>query len=132
MVRLGLALVTNQSSRSSQLLTRLECAYISNYVALNSRRPNMPWSIRKTAIYHCHDTQLQCSTWVMVAPSESAKSCLDQYISTYSPDISSNPFEIHVILLDDAIVSWRPYINYIAESCKKMVYHKAVIFFALC
>ena len=38
---------------------------------------------------------------------------MDKYLQNVDTVVSSNPFEIHLLLLDTALANWRPYVMYL-------------------
>ena len=107
----------------STMLRSPECAYSLKYVELNKRSLRKPWSIRQTAIYHQHacEQQGKVSTWLFVAPSERTKLSVESYMRESSDMIALNPFEIHLIVLDNLLANWRPYITYLTEKITEQV-----------
>ena len=105
------------------MLRSAECAYGVKYVELNKRSSRNPWSIRQTGIYHQHasEQQRKVSTWVLVAPSERTKLSVERYMKESSDMLASNPFEIHLIVLDNLLANWRPYIIYLTEKIAEQV-----------
>ena len=105
------------------MLISPECAYGLKYVDLNKRSSKSPWSIRQTAIYHQYacDQHAKCSTWLFVALSERSKLSVEKYMTESSEILESNPFEIHLIVLDNVLANWRPYIIYLTEKITEQV-----------
>lgn len=102
-------------------LTRAELAYGLRYVELNNRNPAEPWSIRQTAIYHKFRAISKASTWVMVSASKRAEQCIDRYVKSCVDLSPLNPFEIHLIVLDTTLATWRPYIVSLTEKIRQQV-----------
>ena len=100
----------------------LECAYGLRYVELNNRKDTVePWSIRQTVVYHKYSTQKQCSTWVFIAASNTVELRMDNYLKSVDTVVNSNPFEVHLIILDTALANWRPYVIYLTVKIMDMV-----------
>ncbi|MCJ1379470.1 hypothetical protein MMC17_002571 [Xylographa soralifera] len=98
-----------------------ECAYGLRYVELNNRMDTVePWSIRQTVVYHKYSIQQQSSTWVFIAASKTAELRMDRYIKSVDTMVDSNPFEIHLIILDTALANWRPYVIYLTVKIMDM------------
>jgi hypothetical protein len=90
-----------------------ECSYILRYVEFTNRPGRKdPWSLRQFAIYHRlkPNSQHRCSTWILVGASQRTEIRLDLYTRSIDDLTGANPFELHVIFLDTAIASWRPYL----------------------
>jgi hypothetical protein len=51
-----------------------------------------------------------CSTWILAGASQRTEVRLDRYTRSIDDLPGSNPFELHVIFLDTAVASWRPYL----------------------
>ncbi|KAG8534358.1 uncharacterized protein KY384_001202 [Bacidia gigantensis] len=92
-----------------------ECAYAIRYVDLNKRRDDKPWSLRQTAVYHRYDAQVQTSTWCCVAASEQVETCLDQFAEAFQRCDATTSFGAHAMLLDTALVGWRPFMINLTE-----------------
>jgi hypothetical protein len=90
-----------------------ECMYGLRFVELNGRgntsQPTSRWSFRQTAVYCCFGAVPKGATWIFVTPSRLAQERLDGYAS-FTHETSVNPFEIHLVLLDTAMVNWRHYL----------------------
>ncbi|KAF1940154.1 hypothetical protein EJ02DRAFT_406954 [Clathrospora elynae] len=95
-----------------------ECSYILRYVEFTNRPGGKkPWSLRQFATYHRYKSSQwsPCSTWILVGASQRTELRLDQYTRSIKDLIQANPFELHVIFLDTAIASWRPYLVYLTQ-----------------
>ena len=94
--------------------SNLECMYGLRFVELNGRgnayQPTSRWSFRQTAVYCSFRTASENSTWIFVTPSRLAQERIDGYASCRHEGLEFNPFEIHLLLLDTAIVNWRHYL----------------------
>jgi hypothetical protein len=71
-------------------------------------------------VYHKHKPETEscansCSTWILVGASQKTEERLDQYTRSIDNLVGSNPLELHVIFLDTAIASWRPYLVDLTE-----------------
>jgi Mg2+ and Co2+ transporter CorA len=88
-----------------------ECMYGLRFMELNGRDdPNQPtykWSFRQSAIYCKICTNPQEATWVFTSPQAAVQCQLDQYIHRSADVGTSNSFEIHLLLFDNAIANWR-------------------------
>ena len=103
------------------LLTMTDCAYGIRFAELNKRDQRRPWSIRQTSIYHKYRTETRASTWVMVAASKSLETNIDRYVRSCTDIPQLNPFEIHVLILDNALVNWRQCILHLTERATQQV-----------
>jgi len=95
------------------LLTSQECAYTLRYAEYTNRDGKLPWSLRQMTTYHRYkkDDTAPYSTWILVGASARAEFLLDLYCRNINkPMTDMNPFEIHVMFLDIAVASWRPYL----------------------
>ncbi|KAH7359966.1 hypothetical protein BKA66DRAFT_573713 [Pyrenochaeta sp. MPI-SDFR-AT-0127] len=102
----------------SNLYRGFECSYILRYVEFTNRSEKRnPWSLRQFAIYHRYkpSEQSRCSTWILVGASQRTELRLDRYTRSIEDLIQANPFELHVIFLDTAIASWRPYLVHLTQ-----------------
>ena len=105
----------------SSRLTNLEIAYGLRYAELNNRPVQDPWSIRQTAVYHKYKANDKSSSWVIIAASKRTETSLDRYIKSCEDIAQSNPFEVHLIVLDTALANWRPYIISLTERITQQV-----------
>ncbi len=113
-------------------------AYVLRRVELNGRGGvdgESPWSIRQTAVYQKRtetqsreeasiDHQNPRSMFLLIAPSQNVKlqfeQCLDQEISVMIPPLSC--WNVHRILLSDALRGWADYMAYLEKKLKKLVW----------
>jgi hypothetical protein len=105
-------------------LTFKECSYILRYIEFTNRLGvKFPWSLRQFAVYHRYKPKSgrACSTWIVVGASQRTEKALDDYTRSIEDLSASNPFELHLIFIDTAIASWRPYLVYLT----KLVEHQA-------
>lgn len=109
-----------------EVLNVTECAYALRYVVRNNRPTGPGWSIRQTVTYHRYNMETRSSSWVFVAPSVDAEEQLSRYLTNCSDLSISNPFEFHLILLDIALATWRPYIVQLTETIKQQVFFLTV------
>jgi Mg2+ and Co2+ transporter CorA len=92
----------------------LECMYGLRFIDLNGRgnlhQPTSRWSLRQTAVYCRPRPSTNEGTWILVTPSSLAKHRLTELFNDQARNSPSNPFTIHVLLLENAIANWRPYL----------------------
>jgi hypothetical protein len=100
-----------------------ECAYGVRYVEFTNRDEESPWSLRQFAVYHKYvpKASARCSTWVLVGATQRTEKSLDQYQKENAQLQKAHPFELHIIFLDVAIASWRPYLAYLLEKAAQLV-----------
>jgi hypothetical protein len=91
-----------------------ECMYGLRFVELNGRgnacQPTSRWSFRQTAVYCSFRSAPEDSTWIFVTPSRLAQQRMHDYASCRHQSSEFDPFEIHLLLLDTAMVNWRHYL----------------------
>lgn len=94
--------------------SNFECMYGLRFVEQNGRgnayQPTSRWSFRQTAVYCSFPSALEQSTWIFVTPSALAQQRIDGYASCRNESSKFNPFEIHLLLLDTAMMNWRHYL----------------------
>ncbi|KAF2848959.1 hypothetical protein T440DRAFT_519540 [Plenodomus tracheiphilus IPT5] len=94
-----------------------ETAYILRFMELTNRTPSRPWSLRQFAVYHKSTPNVSdyCSTWILVGGSKRTEGCVDKHAESLNESPQTSPFELHVMLLDIVIASWRPYLLHLLE-----------------
>ena len=92
-----------------------ECTYCLRYVDLNHRNTARPWSIRQMAVYQKYGHVKKTSTWILVSASQKTETCIDRYIKNVANLQDVDPFELHVLFLEVAFSTWRPYAVYLAQ-----------------
>ena len=55
------------------------------------------------------------SAWILVSASPKTETCIDRYIKSVANLQDVDPFELHVLFLEVAFSTWRPYIIYLAR-----------------
>ena len=98
-----------------------ECAYCLRYVDLNHRDPARPWSIRQMAVYQKYRHVKRSSTWILVSASPKTEICIDGYIKSVANLQDVDPFELHVLVLEGAFSTWRPYVVYLAQRISQRI-----------
>ena len=98
-----------------------ECAYCLRYVDLNHRNPERPWSIRQMAVYQKYRHVKRSSTWILVSASPKTEICIDEYIKSVANLQDVDPFELHVLVLEVAFSTWRPYVVYLAQRISQRI-----------
>lgn len=98
-----------------------ECTYCLRYVDLNHRNTAKPWSIRQMAVYQKYGHVKKTSTWILVSASQKTETCIDRYIKSVANLQDVDPFELHVLFLEVASSTWRPYIVYLAQSISQRI-----------
>ncbi|KAF2035537.1 hypothetical protein EK21DRAFT_96760 [Setomelanomma holmii] len=104
----------NHNGRSSHDSTNntKEVAYILRYIEYTNREGKPPWSLRQFAVYHQAGTKdANCSsTWIILGSSQRTERCFDDFNTNTHDPRAANPFEMHIVLLDLVVASWRPYL----------------------
>lgn len=98
-----------------------ECSYCLRYVDLNHRNAARPWSIRQMAVYQRYTHVKKTSTWILVSASPKTETCIDQYIKNVENLQDVDPFELHVLFLEVAFSTWRPYVVHLAQSISQRI-----------
>lgn len=100
-----------------------ECAYIVRYIEFTNRKGKEPWSLRQFVIYHKYNPtpEQRCSTWFLMGATQRTDASLDGYVEHVGDLNNAHPFELHLIFLDTAIASWRPYLVDLAERISVIV-----------
>jgi hypothetical protein len=73
--------------------------------------------LRQYVIYHKYNptASSRCSTWFFIGASQRTDKALDNYVQHVEDLYEVHPFELHLIFIDNAIASWRPYLVDLAE-----------------
>lgn len=91
-----------------------ECMYGLRFLENNGRRTPeelaSQWSMRQSAIYSRYEYGSRGTTWVFVALSKQAKRRLDEYVAQAVDLQNADPLDVHLLLLDTALSSWRQYL----------------------
>lgn len=58
---------------------------------------------------------------ILVGVLERMETLVSQYASSVNEVAAENPFELHVIFLDKALASWRPYLVFMTHQISNMV-----------
>ena len=108
----------------------IECAYGVRHAEFTNRPAEddddekpPPFSLRQLSVYQKYvpKSNAPCSTWVLVGQSQRTEKCLDQYVNGDDQVMGAHPFELHIIFLDAAIASWRPYLAHLLEEESQVV-----------
>lgn len=93
------------------------------YIELTKRPGKYPWSLRHYTVYHkaVLDPDEWCSSWILVGASQRTERCIDDYADRADDIKTAHPFELHMLFLDTAISSWRPYLFDLSEDVKNIV-----------
>lgn len=98
-----------------------ECAYELRYVEPNVHYVKKPWRLRQTAVYHRFRVENLSSTWVVVSASSNTESSIDRYIKSSGDLTAPSPFEIHLLIVENALSNWRPYVIHRTEKIVEQV-----------
>ena len=106
------------------------------YAEFTNRPRKEPWSLRQMAVYNrfkptCVEASISTpprSTWILVGASGRAEELLDLYSRHMTAPVSRfNPFELHAMMLDISIASWRAYLIDLGNSVSSQVCHPAFV-----
>jgi len=61
------------------------------------------------------------STWILFGSSQRTRECFDHHYNGVESPHQINPFEVHVLLLDMAVASWRPYLIDLQDTISDLV-----------
>lgn len=97
--------------------------YILRYIEYTNRPKSPPWSLRQYVVYNRYvpDCNDWCSTWILLGKSKRAEQCVDEYANNNKDLKIASPFELHVLFIDVALASWRPYIVDLNTDVKEFV-----------
>ena len=93
--------------------------YIVRFVELNHRNESNPWSTRQSLIYHQFGAKV--SRWLLVAPSIAIRTQVGQYAEVPKNGSESDPFALHLLIVNIVVATWRRYLIYLAEEVQKQV-----------
>ncbi|KAH5568152.1 hypothetical protein HBI25_052550 [Parastagonospora nodorum] len=110
--RINFRPLSSSPSQMQDTSAGFECAYIVRFIEFTNREGEFPWSLRQYVVYHKYSPEeaTHPSTWMLFGSSQRTESCIKRYSASGKDMISGNPFELHVLFLDIAIASWRPYL----------------------
>ena len=115
------AIATNDNDVKGRKNVGFECAYEIRYIEPNVHYINKPWRLRQTAVYHRFRLDERSSTWVVVSASSNTESSIDRYIKSEGDLMVLCPFEMHLLIVENALSSWRPYIVHLTEEINEQV-----------
>lgn len=99
-----------------------ECMYGLRFVQLNNRGdPRRMYSLRQLAVYNKEDVGRNLATWLLVAPPPNLTIAFNEYFEMQNTEALVNPFEVHILLFNFAVSSWRPYLVHLAEEIHQHV-----------
>ncbi|KAL6242739.1 hypothetical protein RBB50_010385 [Rhinocladiella similis] len=91
-----------------------QCTYGLRFVERNLRHnispPSKAWSLRQCAISCNYDDKEAGASWAFVAISANMQQRLDAAALAGNFRHSTDPFEVHQLIIDSAITSWRQYL----------------------
>ena len=84
------------------------------------------WSERQVALYHTFDMSKQSSLWILIQPSESIESRLQNVMhDMQSQDlVPADHFDLHAMFALVLAANWRSYINYLEDQLSELVRSK--------
>ncbi|KAH7094612.1 hypothetical protein FB567DRAFT_600226 [Paraphoma chrysanthemicola] len=102
---------------SADCFIGFECVYMMRFIEFTNRPKRPPWSLRQYAVYHKWNTSTTAPrfTWMLFGASQRTEPCINTYLEEVHDTKQAHPFELHVIFLDTAISSWRPYLIYLHD-----------------
>ena len=99
------------------------CYNIRYFEKHNRRDTKAIWSERQVALYHSFDMSKQSSLWILIQPSESIESQLQNVVhNMQSQDlVPSEHFDLHAMFALVLAATWRSYINYLEDQLSELV-----------
>lgn len=95
----------------------LRMCYNLRSVERSQSDPELPWSIRQSAMYHSFDLGSGQSLWINVKGNELIKNRIVNTVTQPSSDSQSEAFSMalaaHLLFCDWSVENWRWYINYL-------------------
>lgn len=74
------------------------------------KQPTEQWSLRQSAIYNRFEPEQSGAIWIFITLSKHAQSRIDDYVVNEKDLQAADPLEIHLLVLDTALATWRPYL----------------------
>lgn len=91
-----------------------ECTYGLRFMERNGRndteKPSKGWSLRQSAIYCRYTFGDDGVSWLFITISQNMQHRLNSIVADSGSFSDFDPFEIHFLLIDSAISSWRHYL----------------------
>jgi Mg2+ and Co2+ transporter CorA len=91
-----------------------ECMYGIRFADRNGRggsdEPSSQWSLRQSAIVCRFCPSDEGATWLFITASQIMQQRLNAYVAENQELNDSDPFKLHILVIDTAISSWRPYL----------------------
>jgi Mg2+ and Co2+ transporter CorA len=91
-----------------------ECIYGLRFVERNGRgdteKPSRGWSLRQSAIFCRYAPGGDGASWLFITISQRMQQRLNSIVADSGSFNDSDPFEVHFLLIDSAISSWRQYL----------------------
>ncbi|PVH91563.1 hypothetical protein DM02DRAFT_704425, partial [Periconia macrospinosa] len=99
-----------------------ECAYVLRYIEFTNRQDNL-WSLRQYVVYSKYSTDpaSSCATWIFLGAFKRAQTALEDNKKRIHDWKKQNPFEIHLMLVDVALKSWREYLIHLHDQTMDLV-----------
>ena len=96
--------------------------YGLRFVELNNRGdPRRMYSFRQMAICNMEDAKVKLATWVFVSPPPHVILLFSERVEKRGTVALNRPFDVHLLLFDFAISSWRPYLAHLAQEIHQHV-----------
>ena len=91
-----------------------ECIYGLRFMERNGRsnteKPSRAWSLRQSAIFCRYAPGKDGASWLFITISERMQQRLNSIVTDSVSFNDFDPFEVHFLLIDSAISSWRQYL----------------------
>jgi Mg2+ and Co2+ transporter CorA len=91
-----------------------ECIYGLRFMERNGRsdteKPSREWSLRQSAIFCRYAPDEDGASWLFITISQRMQQRLNSIVADSGSFHDSDPFEVHILLIDSAISSWRQYL----------------------
>lgn len=119
-------LVVKELGRSGQEL-RLCYNLRSADIDPDPREPDLQWTIKQTAVYHCFDAETGQSMWTICKSSTIIKDRMTEWLSTVDSSTLDSKSELfalslttHTLLCDWSIENWRWYFHDLEDEIQKI------------
>ncbi|KAJ4665798.1 hypothetical protein HRR95_008550 [Exophiala dermatitidis] len=100
-----------------------ECAYILRFPEQHYRSESKPWSLRQFLLYHRSSQDPTVATIIFAGVGKAVVRSLQKYILCYRDRQALNAWEIHLVLLNAVVTTWRPYLAYLGDEVNTQADH---------
>jgi hypothetical protein len=82
------------------------------HIEFTNRPEKEPWSLRQYTVYHKYNMSPGewFSTMILVGMPQRGDDCVTHHANQGGDIRDSHPFELHILFIETALASWRPYI----------------------